>query len=200
MFSGWSLNVWPRTGSSILAIGCRWRRPLWVPKALELSHLDGKVLKNAPPARPRPTSEDAEPLCARSWRTRPERQKPQADTTLTLANFITYRCGHRGSNGRCAAPPRTRSARGPSANAPLQRSKARQGRLLVTRAGTAHAPNCPTAGSLTGPEENCSGYRVFLLTRLGWDDRNASLDRQHYETNRDGSGGFCLAWRSERGR
>lgn len=105
-----------------------------------------------------------------------QRQKPQADKTLTLANFITCRCGHRGSNGRCPAPPRTRSARGPSVNAPLQRSKAPQGRLLVTRARTAHASDCPTQGLLTGPDEICSGYEILLLTRLGWDDKNASSD------------------------
>jgi len=55
------------------------------PRALELLHLDGKVIKNAEPApawnrKPKPEEQSEIPT---------EQQKPKADKALTLVNFMT---------------------------------------------------------------------------------------------------------------
>lgn len=55
------------------------------PRALELLHLDGKVIKNAEPApawnrKPKPDEQSEIPT---------EQQKPKADKALTLVNFMT---------------------------------------------------------------------------------------------------------------
>ena len=59
------------------------------PAALELLHLDGKVLKNAQPAPARPTTAAAAAAAPEPCEIPPELQKPKADKALTLVNFIT---------------------------------------------------------------------------------------------------------------
>jgi hypothetical protein len=59
------------------------------PAALELMHLDGKVLKNAQPAPARPAAADAPSPPPEPCEIPPELQKPKADKALTLVNFIT---------------------------------------------------------------------------------------------------------------
>ena len=59
------------------------------PAALELMHLDGKVLKNAQPAPARPTAAAAPSAPPQPCEIPPELQKPKADKALTLVNFIT---------------------------------------------------------------------------------------------------------------
>ena len=59
------------------------------PTALEVLHLDGKVLKNAQPAPPRSALQKAQAAAAEPCEVPPELQKPKADKALMLVNFHT---------------------------------------------------------------------------------------------------------------
>ena len=59
------------------------------PAPVQLLHLDGKVLKNAQPAPPRPTTAQAPAAPPEPCEIPPELQKPKADKALTLVNFLT---------------------------------------------------------------------------------------------------------------
>jgi hypothetical protein len=59
------------------------------PKALEVLHMDGKVVKNAQPAPPRSPAQLAESAVQEPSEIPPELQKPKADKALMLVNFQT---------------------------------------------------------------------------------------------------------------
>jgi hypothetical protein len=56
---------------------------------LEVLHVDGKVVKNAQPAPPRSSVQQAEYTAAEPCEIAPELQKPKADKALMLVNFQT---------------------------------------------------------------------------------------------------------------
>ena len=56
---------------------------------LQVVHVDGKVVKNAPPAPPRSWAQQAESAAQEPSEIPPELQKPKADKALTLVNFHT---------------------------------------------------------------------------------------------------------------
>jgi len=57
--------------------------------ALEVVHVDGKVVKNAQPAPPRGPAQQVAGSAAEPCEIPPELQKPKADKALTLVNFQT---------------------------------------------------------------------------------------------------------------
>jgi len=59
------------------------------PSALQVVHVDGKVVKNAQPAPPRSPAQQAECAAQEPSEIPPELQKPKADKALTLVNFQT---------------------------------------------------------------------------------------------------------------
>jgi hypothetical protein len=59
------------------------------PAAVQLLHLDGKVLKNAQPAPARSPATVAPSVAPEPCEIPPELQKPKADKALTLVNFLT---------------------------------------------------------------------------------------------------------------
>jgi hypothetical protein len=59
------------------------------PAALQVLHVDGKVVKNAQPAPPRSPAEQAEAASAPPCEVPAELQKPKADKALMLVNFQT---------------------------------------------------------------------------------------------------------------
>jgi hypothetical protein len=59
------------------------------PGTLDVLHADGKVLKNAQPAPPRPPAQQLESASMPPCEIPPELQKPKADKALTLVNFQT---------------------------------------------------------------------------------------------------------------
>jgi hypothetical protein len=59
------------------------------PTAVEVLHMDGKVVKNAQPAPPRSPAELAESAAQEPSEIPPELQKPKADKALMLVNFHT---------------------------------------------------------------------------------------------------------------
>lgn len=58
-------------------------------QSLQVVHVDGKVLKNAPPAPPRSSAQQAESAAHEPSEIPPELQKPKADKALMLVNFHT---------------------------------------------------------------------------------------------------------------
>jgi len=59
------------------------------PAPLQVVHADGKVVKNAQPAAPRSTAQQAEAAAAQPCEIPAELQKPKADKALMLVNFQT---------------------------------------------------------------------------------------------------------------
>src|ERR1035441_10037858 len=59
------------------------------PAPLQVVHVDGKVVKNAQPAPPRSSAQQAEAASAEPCEVPVELQKPKADKALMLVNFQT---------------------------------------------------------------------------------------------------------------